>query len=69
MSVKIGNIDIGQSVVELEYQTKLNSLLIELMLNRNNSRLKITQLDIKTAQQKAAIYVNNKYGKQLITMK
>lgn len=67
MSIKIGNIDLGKSVIELEYQTKLNSLLIELLLNRSNTG--ITQDDIESLKQRAAESVNNKYGKEMISIK
>ena len=68
MGVKIGDIDIGKALIELEFQTKLNSLLIELLLN-SVKPIGITQQTIEELKEKAAEEVNKKYGKEMLTKK
>lgn len=66
MGISIGNIDLGKAVVELEFQTKFNSLLLGIILNKMTGS-GITQNDIETLKEKAAKVVNKKYGKEMIT--
>lgn len=62
--IKIGDIDIGKVIIELQFQSKLNSLLIENILNKQPvNRDIIEQLKVKAAKS-----VNDSYGgKQMIT--
>lgn len=66
MGIKIGNIDIANSILELEFQTKINSMIIEQILNNNSHGL--TQQDIQRIRQNAADAINNKYGPNTITL-
>lgn len=64
--IKIGDIDIGKVLIELQFQSKLNSLLIEAILNNNT----LTQEDVEFMKTKAAESVNEYYGgKEMITYK
>ncbi|MBL7855117.1 MAG: hypothetical protein JNL17_12005 [Cyclobacteriaceae bacterium] len=66
--IKIGDIDLGQVVLELEYQTKLNSMMIETMLNKGTANtLGITQADIETMKERSVKEINDKYGRQMLT--
>ncbi len=62
--IKIGDIDIGKTIIELQFQTKLNSLLIEKMMNNEplSSQKELEQLKVA-----AAAAVNEYYGKEMIT--
>lgn len=61
--IKIGDIDIGKVIIELQFQSKLNSLLIENILNRRT----LNQRDIESLKVQAAESVNQYYGgKQMI---
>ena len=66
MGIQIGNIDIGKALIDLEFQTKLNSLLIELLLN-NVKPAGVTQDTIEQLKEKAAKEINKKYGKEMLT--
>ncbi|MFA6458019.1 MAG: hypothetical protein WCV72_01345 [Patescibacteria group bacterium] len=62
--IKIGDIDIGKVIIELQFQSKLNSFLIEALLNKKN----LTQDDVENLKEQAAKAVNDYYGgKQMIT--
>lgn len=62
--IKIGDIDIGKVIIELQFQSKLNAFLIEKIL----SGTKLTQDDVEELKVKAANAVNQYYGgKQMIT--
>lgn len=61
--IKIGDIDIGKVIIELQFQSKLNELLIEALLNKRD----ITQKDVDSFKAQAAEAVNNYHGgKQMI---
>ena len=66
MGIEIGNIDIGKTLIDLEFQTKFNSLLIELLLN-NVKPVGVTQETIEQLKDKAAEEINKKYGKEMLT--
>ncbi|MFC1749655.1 hypothetical protein ACFL2V_12705 [Pseudomonadota bacterium] len=62
--IKIGDIDIGKVLLELQFQSKLNSFLIEKLLNDQ----KVTQQEIEKLKSEAAKAVNEYYdGKEMIT--
>ena len=67
MGISIGNMDLGKAVLELEFQTKLNSFLIELILNNMGGTAGITQNTIEDLKVRAAKEINEKYGKEMIT--
>ena len=66
MGIKIGNIDIANAILELEFQTKINSMIIEQILNKNSHGL--NQHDIQNIRQKAADAINSKYGPGTISL-
>lgn len=66
MGIKIGNIDIANAILELEFQTKINSMIIEQILNNNSHGL--NQADIQKIRQKAADAINTKYGPNTISL-
>lgn len=62
--IKIGDIDIGKTIIELQFESKLNALLIEAILNKTV----LTQDGVEDLKAKAAAQVNSYYGgKQMIT--
>lgn len=62
--ISIGDIDIGKVIIELQFQTKLNSLLIEELLNGR----RVSQSGIEEIKIIAVNEVNKYYGgKQMVT--
>ncbi|MCP9291617.1 hypothetical protein [Gracilimonas sediminicola] len=66
MGIKIGNIDIANAIIELEFQTKINTIIIENILNQTQHNM--TSGDIKDIRRKAADAINEKYGANTITL-
>lgn len=66
MGIKIGNMDIANSILELEFQTKINSMIIEQILNNDSHGL--NQHDIQKIRQRAADAINSKYGQGTISL-
>ncbi|UPS92053.1 hypothetical protein [Bizionia sp. M204] len=64
MGISIGNIDLGKAVLELEFQTKLNSRLIELLLN-SEKPAGLTQQRIDEIKEEIAESINQKYGEEV----
>lgn len=64
MGISIGNIDLGKAVLELEFQTKLNSRLIELLLN-SEKPAGLTQEKIDLLKKEIAESINKKYGEEV----
>lgn len=65
--IKIGDIDIGKVILELQFQTKLNSFLIEMLLN---DKKPASQKEIEDLKVRAAKEVNDYYdGKEMISYK
>ncbi len=65
--IKIGDIDIGKTILELQFQTKLNSFIIEMLLNEKKLS---SQKDIEELKVRAAKEVNDYYGgKEMISYK
>jgi hypothetical protein len=63
--IKIGDIDIGKTIIELQFQTKLNAILIEKLLQNRDWR-PTNQEDILQLKRLAMKQVNDYYGKQMI---
>ena len=65
MSIKIGKIDIAQSIIELEFQTKLNAYLIEILWK--NRRL--TPPELEDLKNQVINEINKKYGEEVLKKK
>lgn len=71
MSIKIGGIDIANSVINLEFQISKLSKIVEMMLNRNLSVFSpaITPQDIKKIEEDVFEELNRKYPEAGLTKK
>lgn len=71
MSIKIGGIDIANSVINLEFQVNKLSKIVEMMLKRSHSVFTpaITQQDIGMIEEEIFEELNRKYPEAGLTRK
>ena len=61
--LNINGKNVGNILVQLQYQTELNALLIDSILNNEEPR---TQDEVQKIKKKAIRIVNDSYGKEII---
>jgi len=66
MSIRIGDIEVAQEIVELNFQLMRTQLLLETIL-KNNKLLSISEQDIKDSENKALTIIRNKFPNMGIT--
>jgi hypothetical protein len=62
MSIKIGDVDVAQEIIELRHQLSRTQMILELVINKNSGVLKLpTEQEIKTIDEKVVNQLIRRY--------